>query len=394
MGRLLVVSQVYPPESAAVGQYLADLAEHIVQTGRPVTVLTSAAGYTDPSERYPAREMLNGVDVIRLPASSFGKASIPARLAGAGAFLGQAMVRALRVDDIDHALVSTSPPMAALAGLAVAQILRVPFTYWVMDINPDQAVTMGHFPSWHPAVRAFDRFNSVVLRRADSVVTLDSYMGQRLRRKYDRPIEVIPPWPLDGVAEPVDHADNPFRRAQGWNDKTVIMFSGNMSATSPIDTMVEAAYALKHRGDIVFAFIGGGDGLRLLKGRLREAPLSNVAVLPYQPRSELRYSLSAADAHVATMGEAMVGITHPCKVYTAMAVARPLLAVAPRNSHIGELAEGGGWQVAQGDVAGFAASVTELASLSPAERQALGQRNLARTLNAAALRERMAALVS
>ncbi|MEO1175465.1 MAG: hypothetical protein AAFX94_25955, partial [Myxococcota bacterium] len=93
MGRLLIVSQVYPPESAAVGQYLADLAEHLVRHGRPVTVVTSASGYTDPSERYPSRETLRGVDVLRLPAGSFGKGSMAARLGGAGAFLARSPAR-------------------------------------------------------------------------------------------------------------------------------------------------------------------------------------------------------------------------------------------------------------------------------------------------------------
>jgi colanic acid biosynthesis glycosyl transferase WcaI len=53
----------------------------------------------------------------------------------------------------------------------------------------------------------------------------------------------------------------------------------------------------------------------------------------------------------------MVGIMHPSKVYTAMAVQRPLLYIGPKPSHISDLLEQSdfGWRVAHGDVEGVVA---------------------------------------
>ncbi len=70
---LLLLSQVYPPDPAAVGQHLHDAAREMARRGWTVRVLTSARGYADPSARYPARERLDGVDVRRLGWGSFGK---------------------------------------------------------------------------------------------------------------------------------------------------------------------------------------------------------------------------------------------------------------------------------------------------------------------------------
>ncbi|MEM6730479.1 MAG: glycosyltransferase family 4 protein [Myxococcota bacterium] len=397
MGRLLIVSQVYPPDPTAVGQYLADLAEGVAAGGRAVTVLTSASGYADPAQRYPAREVLGGVEVIRLPASSFGKTSIATRLAGAASFLGQALGRGARLGDVDRIFVSTSPPMAAGLGVALARLKRVPLTYWVMDVNPDQAVEMGHFAPEHPAVRAFDMMNRAVLNRSEHVIALDSFMAERLRRKIPRTVSVIPPWALDTHVSPVAHEDNRFRAEQGWSGRTVVMFSGNMSPTSPIDTVVDAAERLTDQPDLVFAFIGGGAGKSALEDRLRRRPMANVQLLPYQPIEMLRYSLSAADIHVVTMGEAMVGITHPCKIYSAMAVGRPLLAVAPEESHVGELLKlGGGKRVDHGDVHGAVAAIRGLAEASADERTRLGRINLealSGPLAPGALRDRVAQLL-
>jgi colanic acid biosynthesis glycosyl transferase WcaI len=55
------------------------------------------------------------------------------------------------------------------------------------------------------------------------------------------------------------------------------------------------------------------------------------------------------------MGDDVVGIVHPCKVYGAMAVARPVLFVGPAQSHVGDLLarEEIGWRVPHGDVDGL-----------------------------------------
>jgi hypothetical protein len=69
---LLVITQVYPPDRAAVGQHLADVAEEMVRRGWRVIVYTADRGYDDPSQRYPRRETRGGVRVRRLRRGSGG----------------------------------------------------------------------------------------------------------------------------------------------------------------------------------------------------------------------------------------------------------------------------------------------------------------------------------
>ena len=115
------------------------------------------------------------------------------------------------------------------------------------------------------------------------------------------------------------------------------MYSGNHSPSNPLSTLLSAAQRLKDDPKIRFLFVGGGIIKKELEAFVREHNLSNVTCLPYQPLEELRYSLSAADVHVVSLGEKMVGIIHPCKVYGAMAVGRPVLYFGPRPSHISDL---------------------------------------------------------
>ena len=43
--------------------------------------MTANRGYDDPTRKYQSRELRDGVDVRRVPFSSFGKASVPVRAA-------------------------------------------------------------------------------------------------------------------------------------------------------------------------------------------------------------------------------------------------------------------------------------------------------------------------
>jgi len=77
---ILIFSQVFIPDPASVGQHIADVAFELVRRGYRVRVYTSRRGYDDPTQKYPKREFINGVDVRRLPFSSFGKKSTFTRI--------------------------------------------------------------------------------------------------------------------------------------------------------------------------------------------------------------------------------------------------------------------------------------------------------------------------
>jgi hypothetical protein len=110
-----------------------------------------------------------------------------------------------------------------------------------------------------------------------------------------------------------------------------------------------------------------------------------VISLPYQPLADLRYSLSAADVHVVSLGENMVGIIHPCKVYGAMAVARPILYFGPNPSHIADLLEHHrfGWSIRHGDVERAIDTIKRIRATDRAELDRMGQ--TAQTLLAGSL---------
>jgi len=375
---LLLISQVYVPDPAAVGQYMHEVAVAMVTRGHRVVVLASDAGYEDPTQRYPRYERLDGVQIVRLPLSSFGKRSLGGRLVGGGIFTCEAALLAACLPRIDHVLVSTSPPMCALAGISVSRLRRVPLSFWAMDINPDQIVTTGRMGPNALPVRSFEWMNRQTLTHAHNVITLDPFMAERLNRKVpiaDK-LRVLPPWPLFAPDAGSPHAGQRFRAEHGFGDKRVVMYSGNLSPVHPVDTLLSAARELRRDPRLLFVFIGGGLERKTIERYVAEHALDNVRLLPYQPLSRLNESLSAADVHLVSMGQAMVGIVHPSKIYSAMAVGRPIFALGPRRSHIAELVHQHelGWHIEHDDVAGAIRTLQEIAELEHPQLADLGAR--------------------
>lgn len=373
----LIISQVYVPDPASVGQHIADAAEEMARRGYRVVVYGAARGYDDPSKVYPSREMRNGVDVRRLPLSSFGKSSIAVRLAAQWIFLLQAVVRGVFTRNLRGIMVSTSPPFCGVAGVVLSLLRGVPVKYWLMDLNPDQMVAMKVLRQDSLPVRVFDLFNRWTLRRASDVVVLDRFMGERVRRKLDvaGKTQTMPPWPHEEGHENLPHSENPFRKAQNLDGRFVVMYSGNHSPANPIRTLLDAAERMQDDPRLLVLCIGGGGGKKEVEEKVARG-VKNIRSLPYQPFDQIRFSLSAADVHVVSIGDSVVGIVHPCKVYGAMAVSRPILLLGPNPCHVSDLIEKHrvGWHINHGDVDGAERVLKEMMAAPREDLEAMGRR--------------------
>ena len=74
------------------------------------------------------------------------------------------------------------------------------------------------------------------------------------------------------------------------------------------------------------------------------------------------------------MGDNVVGVIHPCKVYGAMALGKPILLVGPSECHIADIMENKhvGWHVQHGDVEGTISAIDQMMAMPPEELQAMG----------------------
>jgi hypothetical protein len=373
-----MISQVYQPDHPAVGQYMHDAAAEFARRGHRVVVYCANRGYDDPSRRFPSRETLDGVEVRRLPFSSFGKRSIAVRLLGQVLFVAQAALRGLFVPRLRCVLVSTSPPMVGAAALFIRLFRRAPIMFWVMDLNVDQMIANGSIKPGSLAARVLRAIYGRTLRKSREIVVLDRFMQERIADSYGvtRNVHVLPPWPLGGYQATVPHAENFIRHRHGLDGKFVFMYSGNMGIGHPIGVLLEAARRLQDMPQVMFVFVGGGVRRGEVESAIRDRGATNLLLLPFQLPEELWFTQSAADVHLAAMDDSGVGYFHPCKVYGSMVVARPVLFAGPEPSHVTDLIDRYklGWRIPAHDPAAVAKTMRGIAQLNGGELRAAGER--------------------
>jgi colanic acid biosynthesis glycosyl transferase WcaI len=373
---LLIISQTYIPDPAAVGQYLADIAAEMVKREWVVKILAADRGYDDLTIKYPKREENSGIFIQRLPFSSFGKGSILIRLLAGGFFVLQCFFFGVLYRNIDCILVSTSPPFAALSAMLIKKLRKIPFTYWVMDINPDQMVQLGQISRESIFVRLFNWLNQLTLTSADKIITLDEFMAKRVLAKKDISfkLSVIPLWPLQNCfGESVNHS-NLFRKKYNLENKFILMYSGNHSIANPLDTLLHASVKMQDYIDISFLFVGGGLQKHRINELINNMKANNIISLPYQPLSEIKNTLSAADVHVVCQGNEVVGIVHPSKFYNAIAVGCPIIFLGPDKSFFSRVIKEHqiGWQVNHGDVDGLVERIMQISLLPREQLKSIG----------------------
>src|SRR5579864_6756198 len=357
---ILLLNQAFYPDVVSTAQHAGDLAKGLTQAGHEVTVICNSRGYDDPTLRFPAREVWNGIKIVRVRSTAFGKASKWRRASDFGSFMASCALRLLSLGKFDVIVAMTSPPLISfLATLAVPAKARS-LVFWSMDLNPDEAIAAGWLRAKSPVARLLSRMLLHSLRRADCIVALDRFMQQRIQAKgiSAEKVLVVPPWSHDDNVrfDPVGREE--FRCKHGLSKKFVVMYSGNHSPCHPLETLLQAAEQLAENEDLAFCFVGGGSEFIKVKQRARDRGLRNVLCLPYQPIEKLSGSLSAADLHVVVMGDPYVGIVHPCKIYNVLAVKKPFLYIGPKESHVTDIiGQSDAYVSAHGDVEGVVANI-------------------------------------
>ena len=337
--KVLLLNQCFYPDVVATAQHLTELATELSARGHDVTVIAGDRGYDDPSLRFPCRERWNNIEIIRIPSLSLGKSSRWRRVFNFGSFAIVCALRLLVLRRFDVVVALTSPPLISFLGALFVKLKGGSFCFWVMDLNPDEAIAAGWLAEGSVAARSFQWMLRYSLRHATQTIVLDRFMHERVLAKGAdaRRVTIVPPWSLDDAVEFSVEGREAFRREHGLSDQFVVMYAGNHSPCHPLDTLLGAALELRTRDDISFCFVGGGSEQVKVRDFAVRHGLSNVKCLPYQPLDQLASLLSAADLHVVVMGDAFVGIVHPSKIYNIMAVGAPALYIGPEPSHISDL---------------------------------------------------------
>jgi colanic acid biosynthesis glycosyl transferase WcaI len=328
--RILVINQYFHPDLAATAQLLTELCEDLAEH-HDVTAVVGRPSYDPlvPVEKVRGlvhQESHGKVRVMRTWSTAFPRRSMAGRLSNYVTYLTSSMAGAIRAAPPDVVLTMTDPPVVAAAAMAASRLRGVPFVYVCQDVFPEVGVVLGRLSN--PAVvRSLGALNRSLRRHAAAVVAIGRDMEQQLVElgTPQARIRVIPNWADGGQIHPSD-GRTAFRSEQGWDDRFVVMQSGNVGLSQSLGTFVDAAALLRNRSDALFVVIGEGAAKSALERRVRRERLTNVVFLPYQEKRRLSGSLGAADLHYVGLRRGLAGYIVPSKVYGIMAAGRPFVA--------------------------------------------------------------------
>lgn len=229
----------------------------------------------------------------------------------------------------------SNPPFTIWFGV----FFKRSIAYLIYDVYPDALVSTKLVGLNNFIVKKWRIWNKKAYSRAKAIFTISGGMKKQLE-EYVAPnkIEVIPIWTDNTFLKPIPKSEN--RLVKEWNleNKFVVMYSGNLGRTHPVEVLIELANDLKSH-PIEFLIIGEGEKKEELKEMIQHYGLSNVQLLPYQPTELLPYSLTVADLAIVTLSNEVGQLSVPSKTFNFMSCGLPIMAIAPQNAELRELLE-------------------------------------------------------
>jgi glycosyltransferase involved in cell wall biosynthesis len=338
--QLKICTQFYPPDYAATGQLIEELAIHLECMGILVQVFTGQPGYAFQKESAPLRERTGNLLIQRSRSSRIWRSRIRGKgLSGILFFLRTLLHLFRTARNGKVLLLTTAPPFLPIAGYFMHLCFGIPYVCLLYDLYPDIAVELKVVPARHGLVKLWHWLNKQVWKKAQSIIVLSPTMKAKVQTNCPAvgdKIAVIHSWADSDWITPLPKRYNSFAHQHNLIDTFTVLYSGNIGRCHDMDTILETARLLQH-DSIQFVFVGEGAKRKDCIAYVEEWGLRNCQFLPYQDKQELPYSLTACDLSLVSVSLGMEGLVAPSKLYGNLAAGRPVAAICEPHSYLRSL---------------------------------------------------------
>lgn len=375
--KLTLVTQFYPPDFAATGQFMDELAQNLSKQGIEVQVFTGQPSYAFDTQSAPDVEWMGKVLVQRSRFLRGGSRKWAGRTVSSLAFCAHAIWHLLKSEHRGNVLLLTSePPFLQAIGWLLKLLFNIPFVTLVYDLYPEVAVELRVLSQNHWLIRFWDAVNRRVWNAADAIIVPCHTMRDRIVTKVPEvanKITIIHNWADSTWIKPIAKNANAFAQEHQLVSTFTVLYSGNMGRCHDMDTILGAAIELRNE-PVEFLFIGGGPKQVPVMEQIKSLELTNCRFLPYQDKSLLPQSLTACDLSLVSVDVGMEGLVAPSKFYSALAAGRPVAIICEKHSYLRSLIADAncGAAINNGDSKGLSGFIRYLAK-DPEMTQRMGQ---------------------
>ncbi len=348
--RMLVYANYFHPEVASTSQLLTELCMELSKDFE-ITVICSVPCYTGKIEKkYQQKkyyfENLEGIKIIRVSVPEFDKTKKLSRIKHILTYFCRSIKMSFKVGKMDIVYTISQPPiLGGTLGYIGKKITKGKLVYCIQDFNPEQIMAVNYSKN-SLLLKLLLKIDKFVCKKSNLVITVGRDMQQTLINRFDNKKVpnniVINNWMDEKDVYPLKKADPKvidFKKKYKLDDKFVIMYSGNVGLFYDLENLVKVFEKYKDSKDIVFAVVGEGAVKKNLMDYCKEHKMNNVKFIPYQAKSDLIYSLNAADVHLVTNAKGIKGVSVPSKIYGCLATNVPIFGILEKDSEA--------WQIIQ-----------------------------------------------
>ncbi len=338
--RILFLSDRFPPERDAASSRVYERALHWVRWGHDVTVLTCAPNHPE-GEVYPGYrndwvnvQDMDGIRVVRLKTYIAPNAGTYKRVADFLSYMASSFVAGLfhRKPDV---IVASSPQIfTAVSGWALGALRDVPYVFELADLWPATIRDVDALKS-EGLLRALEEMELFLYRKSSAVIALTKTFEEDLvsraipREKIHVVINGVElakftPRPRDAeLAASLELAQDDF----------VVGYIGTHGMAHGLSNVLDAAALLAQRAPRAkFLLVGSGAERERLVSDVRRRNLTNVVMVPPQPKSEMPRYWSLCDLALVHLRDLPVFHTViPSKIFEALGMGLPVVMCLPHG---------------------------------------------------------------
>ena len=336
--RVLIISIAFAPELIGNAPLVTELATDLAKQGHQVTVITGFPqhGLSEIPDRYRRKiflkENFNGVRVVRCYTYASAQKSFLNKMLSYVSFPLSSTLSGLIAGEYDIIFTLSPPLWLGLSAYLIGKTKGIPFVYNVQDLFPEAAVKLGALSNEY-AINFFEKLERFVYTKAKCVPVICDFFRDSIVSKGipNHKVVVIPNWVDTDFIHPMEK-NNEFREENDIGDKFVVLYSGTIGFSQPLEIVLECAKFMANNPEILFVIVGSGVKKEQLQEQAKQMLLKNIRFFDSQPRSKLPSLLASADVSLVMLKTGIATVSLPSKIYGIMASGRPIIASIDKNS--------------------------------------------------------------
>ena len=339
MPHLIFFTQLYHPDITTTAIIMTDLAEDLASYGQKIEIVCAQPTY-QIKENSPKKEFRNNVSVKRVRTFLFDKNKILGRILNGTSCFFSMLIHVFSTNKNSLLVFNTNPALLPFLGFIIKKIRNQRYLVFVHDLWPELPANTAMIKKGGFLYKIIDFLMISSFMHASGVIAISNKMKERIVYKVPEKknnIYVIHNWADTDRIFPVEKGKIGLLEDLRLSNKKIVLYSGNLGRYQPLEVMIGAANELKDRKDILFLFIGNGGKKLKIANMVKNMKLDNVKFLPFQSLDRLSESLSMADVSLMGIYPENEGVIMPSKLYSLLAVGKPIICVSDPNSEVAHL---------------------------------------------------------